>query len=151
MGAAGLPSAPTARPKAPAEGPQALAEGLFSTLNSSAFPEIQQFNAREAGSAFSSHVPAFTAAQVINNNQPLLLAGSPIPLLSLFFFFNLCQRYCLEIFLDHLFLNYQPEERRRGGGREKKKKKKGKRKKLLRLIAYREEIQMSHESRKLED
>lgn len=85
VGAAGLTSAPTARPKAPAEGPQALAEGLFSTLNSSAFPEIQQFNAREAGSVFSSHVPAFTAAQVINNNQPLLLAGSPIPLLSLFF------------------------------------------------------------------
>jgi len=50
-------------------------------------------------------------------------------------------------------LNYQPEERRRGKKKRegKKKKKKGKRKKLLRLIAYREAIQMPHESGKLGD
>lgn len=60
----------------------------------------------------------------------------------------------MEIFLDHLFFELPARGEKKGEEkkrREKKKKKKGKRKKLLRLIAYREAIQMPHESRKLED
>lgn len=63
-----------------AEKLQACAIGPFSFLSISAFPEMRQFNAGEGDSVFSSHVPAFIAAQVINNNQPLPPACSPIPL-----------------------------------------------------------------------
>ena len=58
----------------------------------------------------------------------------------------------MEIFLDHLFFELPAREEKKGEEKKKeKKKKKGKRKKLLRLIAYREAIQMPHESGKLGD
>lgn len=69
-----------ASPRHVAEKLQARAKGPFSFLNISAFPEMWQFNTREEDGVFSSHIPAFIAAQVINNNQPLPPACSPIPL-----------------------------------------------------------------------